>query len=234
MVLLIAVKISIISKYQAKTKFVVFEIIWSCTAYEQITPIFGVHSVEIIQSCIAYGQITPIMVWKFFELRVALFVSRQLLLLFTFYLLLQSLTDPEEFVITRCLNALKALFLMPLMEKSVICKFLDNITPLLSHPNQWIRYGVAECVAKLASVWCTADVHCHLIPRVRPFLAQPAIQINRLVCILIYFILILSVFIMYIIMIIVIMMVRIIIIITIWLMITILIIICSTIRWRGL
>ena len=194
MVLLIAINISIISKYQANIEFVIFEIIRSCTVYERTTLIIGIHLVEIIRSCIAYEQTTPIMVWKFFELRVALFVSRQLLLLFTFYLLLQSLTDPEEFVITRCLNALKALFLMPLMEKSVICKFLDNITPLLSHPNQWIRYGVAECVAKLASVWCTADVHCHLIPRVRPFLAQPAIQINRLVCVLVYFILILSVF----------------------------------------
>ncbi|XP_067950681.1 phosphoinositide 3-kinase regulatory subunit 4-like [Watersipora subatra] len=92
----------------------------------------------------------------------------------------QSLTDTEEFVITKCLHALRALFTMPLMEKSVICKFLVSITPLLSHPNQWIRYGVAQCVSKLATLWCTADIHCHLIPLVKPFFAQPAIQIHRL------------------------------------------------------
>ena len=67
------------------------------------------------------------------------------------------------------------------MEKVIICKFLDSITILLAHPNEWIRYGVAQCVSALAQIWSAADVHCNLIPKVKPFLAKPAIQIHRLV-----------------------------------------------------
>ncbi|KAF6034485.1 PIK3R4 [Bugula neritina] len=95
-------------------------------------------------------------------------------------LLEQGLNDTEEFVIRESLQALNSLLSVQLIEKHLVIKLLEQICPLLCHPNHWIRYGVVACVTTIANIWSVADVHCNISPIIRPYLTQQAQQVNRL------------------------------------------------------
>ncbi|KTG32500.1 hypothetical protein cypCar_00018710 [Cyprinus carpio] len=56
-------------------------------------------------------------------------------------LLQQGLSDVEEFVIYKALNALTCMCQLGLLQKPHIYEFVSDIAPFLCHPNLWIRYG---------------------------------------------------------------------------------------------
>ena len=48
----------------------------------------------------------------------------------------------------------------------------------------WVRYGAVGFVAAVARTLNIADVHCNLLPLLRPFLKQPVVQVDQEVQIL--------------------------------------------------
>ena len=66
-------------------------------------------------------------------------------------LLLQGLSDPEEFVISRCINTMASLTSLQLLQKVALYELLKETTPYLLHPNLWIRQatGKVQCFKKI-------------------------------------------------------------------------------------
>jgi phosphoinositide-3-kinase regulatory subunit 4 len=71
--------------------------------------------------------------------RVALIVTRYLK---------QGLSDPEEFVVARCIGAMASLTEIDLLQKAALYELLKDTTPYLLHPNLWIRQATAGTVRK--------------------------------------------------------------------------------------
>ncbi|XP_061885756.1 phosphoinositide 3-kinase regulatory subunit 4 [Entelurus aequoreus] len=94
-------------------------------------------------------------------------------------LLQQGLSDTEEFVIHKALNALTCMCQLGLLQKPHIYEFVADIAPFLCHPNLWIRYGAVGFVTVVAEHLNVADVYCKLMPHLNPFITQPIIQIDK-------------------------------------------------------
>uniref|UniRef100_A0A3Q2E000 Phosphoinositide 3-kinase regulatory subunit 4 n=1 Tax=Cyprinodon variegatus TaxID=28743 RepID=A0A3Q2E000_CYPVA len=91
-------------------------------------------------------------------------------------LLQQGLSDTEEFVIYKALNALTCMCQLGLLQKPHIYEFVSDIAPFLCHPNLWIRYGAVGFITMVAQHLNVADVYCKLMPHLNPFVTQPIIQ----------------------------------------------------------
>ncbi|KAG9476081.1 hypothetical protein GDO78_002911, partial [Eleutherodactylus coqui] len=94
-------------------------------------------------------------------------------------LLQQGLSDVEEFVIFKALNALTCMCQLGLLQKPHIYEFSCDIAPFLCHPNLWIRYGAVGFITTVAQQLNIADVYCKLMPYLHPFITQPIIQIDK-------------------------------------------------------
>ncbi|CAL8288179.1 unnamed protein product [Merluccius merluccius] len=94
-------------------------------------------------------------------------------------LLQQGLSDAEEFVIYKALNALTCMCQLGLLQKPHIYEFVSDIAPFLCHPNLWIRYGAVGLITVVAQRLSVADVYCKLMPHLSPFITQPIIQIDK-------------------------------------------------------
>uniref|UniRef100_A0A673V5U0 non-specific serine/threonine protein kinase n=1 Tax=Suricata suricatta TaxID=37032 RepID=A0A673V5U0_SURSU len=94
-------------------------------------------------------------------------------------LLQQGLSDAEEFVIVKALNALTCMCQLALLQKPHVYEFASDIAPFLCHPNLWIRYGAVGFITVVADQISTADVYCKLMPYLDPYITQPIIQIER-------------------------------------------------------
>ncbi|KAG8572794.1 hypothetical protein GDO81_012164 [Engystomops pustulosus] len=94
-------------------------------------------------------------------------------------LLQQGLSDVEEFVIFKALNALTCMCQLGLLQKPHIYEFSCDIAPFLCHPNLWIRYGAVGFITMVAQHLNIADVYCKLMPYLHPFITQPIIQIDK-------------------------------------------------------
>ncbi|XP_051922642.1 phosphoinositide 3-kinase regulatory subunit 4 [Hippocampus zosterae] len=94
-------------------------------------------------------------------------------------LLQQGLSDTEEFVIYKALNALTCMCQLGLLQKPHIYEFVTDIAPFLCHPNLWIRYGAVGFITVVAQHLNVADVYCKLMPHLNPFITQPVIQIDK-------------------------------------------------------
>uniref|UniRef100_A0A8I6A033 non-specific serine/threonine protein kinase n=1 Tax=Rattus norvegicus TaxID=10116 RepID=A0A8I6A033_RAT len=94
-------------------------------------------------------------------------------------LLQQGLSDAEEFVIVKALNALTCMCQLGLLQKPHVYEFASDIAPFLCHPNLWIRYGAVGFITVVAHQISTADVYCKLMPYLDPYITQPVIQIER-------------------------------------------------------
>ncbi|XP_059909311.1 phosphoinositide 3-kinase regulatory subunit 4 isoform X1 [Gadus macrocephalus] len=94
-------------------------------------------------------------------------------------LLQQGLSDAEEFVIYKALNALTCMCQLGLLQKPHIYEFVSDIAPFLCHPNLWIRYGAVGFITVVAQRLSVADVYCKLMPHLSPFITQPIIQMDK-------------------------------------------------------
>nr|XP_060637809.1 phosphoinositide 3-kinase regulatory subunit 4 [Anolis sagrei ordinatus] len=94
-------------------------------------------------------------------------------------LLQQGLSDAEEFVIYKALNALTCMCQLGLLQKPHIYEFACDIAPFLCHPNLWICYGAVGFITVVAQHLNIADVYCKLMPYLHPFITQPIIQIDK-------------------------------------------------------
>ncbi len=99
-------------------------------------------------------------------------------------LLQQGLSDPEEFVIARCINTMASLTSLQLLQKVALYELLKETTAYLVHPNLWIRQATASFVSATAQILDGVDVVVKLGAILKPFMKHPVVQMDQAVLIL--------------------------------------------------
>ncbi|KAJ3185754.1 Serine/threonine-protein kinase [Gaertneriomyces sp. JEL0708] len=94
-------------------------------------------------------------------------------------LMIQALTDAEEFVVEKVLSALTSLAELGLLQKPKLKELSVVILPLLCHPNTWIRLGAIGFVASAARLLPLLDVRCFLYPQLRAYLKMDVFEISE-------------------------------------------------------
>ncbi|KAI8600438.1 hypothetical protein EDD21DRAFT_323004 [Dissophora ornata] len=118
----------------------------------------------------------------FFEsiVGVGTFVGGRSLEEYILPLMVQALTDSEEFVVEKVLKSLASLCDLGLFQKMAIWDLVGVVAPLLCHPNLWIRYGAIGFIASTARRLPVADVWCMIYPIIRPFMRSDVGEVNEL------------------------------------------------------
>ncbi|KAI8926108.1 hypothetical protein BC831DRAFT_246086 [Entophlyctis helioformis] len=111
---------------------------------------------------------------------VGTFVGMRSLEEYILPLMVQALTDAEEFVVEKVLNSLTSLAELGLIAKSKLRELCTSVLPLVCHPNRWIRYGVVAFLAASARLMPLIDVRCVLYPMVKPFLRREAPSLTEI------------------------------------------------------
>eukprot|EP01135_Chromosphaera_perkinsii_P009282 Nk52_evm34s1705 gene=Nk52_evmTU34s1705 len=85
-------------------------------------------------------------------------------------LLTKGLTDMEEFVVEVALKSLTGLAELGLFNKSTLRNLSVSIAPMLCHPGNWVRFGAVNFFTMVAKRFSITDLHCILLPILKPFL----------------------------------------------------------------
>ncbi|KAJ5783237.1 hypothetical protein N7457_005011 [Penicillium paradoxum] len=108
----------------------------------------------------------------FFEavIGVAAYVGSLNLELYILPLMVQSMTESEEFVVERVIRSLAAMAELGLFQRSTTWDLLNMTVGFLGHPNVWIREAAVKFVVNSARFLSVADIHSILTPIIWPFL----------------------------------------------------------------
>lgn len=101
---------------------------------------------------------------------IATFVGSKSLEEFMLPLMIQALTDTEEYVVQAALHSLAQLAGLGLLSRPKLWELVDLISRFTMHPNIWIRESAAEFIALSTKYLDPADVRCILMPVVKPYL----------------------------------------------------------------
>ncbi|KAG2421150.1 hypothetical protein HFD88_000766 [Aspergillus terreus] len=85
-------------------------------------------------------------------------------------LMVQSLTDQEEFVVERVIRSLAAMADLGLFQRSTTWDILHITVRFLIHPNIWIREAAVTLIVNSTKFLSIADKYSILTPLIRPFL----------------------------------------------------------------
>lgn len=85
-------------------------------------------------------------------------------------LMIQALTDTEEFVVQGALHSLAQLAGLGLLSKSRLWELVDVVARFSMHPNIWVRESAANFLSAAATYLSPADVKCILLPMLSSFL----------------------------------------------------------------
>ncbi|PYI23700.1 protein kinase [Aspergillus violaceofuscus CBS 115571] len=108
----------------------------------------------------------------FFEavIGVAAYVGTTSLEQYILPLMVQSMTDPEEFVVERVLRSLAAMAGLGLFQRSTTWELIHIVVRFLVHPNAWIREAAVQFIIASTKFLSVADIYSILTPLVQPFL----------------------------------------------------------------
>ena len=108
----------------------------------------------------------------FFEtiIGVAIFVGSTNLEEFILPLMIQALTDPEEFVVERVLRSLSSMANLGLFQRSRIWELVDIVGRFTMHPNLWIREATVHFISAAMSYLSKADKRTIIFPLIKPYL----------------------------------------------------------------
>lgn len=101
---------------------------------------------------------------------VAVFVGGASLEGFILPLMVQALTDPEEFVVEKVVRAFSAIADLGLFQRSKTWELVDIVARLTMHPNLWIREAAAQFISAASKYLSVADTHSILVHLIRPYL----------------------------------------------------------------
>ncbi|KAI9705497.1 MAG: Serine/threonine-protein kinase [Candelina mexicana] len=101
---------------------------------------------------------------------IATFVGGISLEEFILPLMVQALTDPEEFVVQKALRSFASMAQLGLFQRSKTWELIDVVGRFTVHPNAWIREAAAHFIASATTYLPPADTQCIIAPLVRPFL----------------------------------------------------------------
>ena len=95
-------------------------------------------------------------------------------------LMIQSLTDPEEFVVEQAISSLASIAEIGLVQRSKTWELIDVLARFLVHPNIWIREATAHFVAASTKYLTVAETKCIVAPLVSPYVKFPLKAITEL------------------------------------------------------
>ena len=85
-------------------------------------------------------------------------------------LMIQALTDPEEFVVEKVILSLASMADLGLFQRSKTWELVDVIGRFTMHPNIWIRAAAASFVSLATRYLSLADKRCIIAPLMQPYL----------------------------------------------------------------
>jgi phosphoinositide-3-kinase, regulatory subunit 4 len=108
----------------------------------------------------------------FFEtiVGVATFLGGTSLEEFILPLMVQALTDPEEFVVEKVLRSLASMAELGLFQRSKTWELVDVVGRFTMHPNIWIREAAAMFLSSSTIFLSHADTQCIVLPLIKPYL----------------------------------------------------------------
>ncbi|KAG4305361.1 hypothetical protein PORY_001531 [Pneumocystis oryctolagi] len=120
--------------------------------------------------------------YSFFEHIVGIiaFVGRRGLEEYIMPLMMQALTDTEEFVVAKVISSLTSISELGLFQKYMVWNLLATILRFTLHPNAWIRMESIKFIVTNIKWLGRADVHYTLYSLIRPFLRCDIIDITEI------------------------------------------------------
>ncbi|SAM00828.1 hypothetical protein [Absidia glauca] len=110
---------------------------------------------------------------------VGTFVGARSLEEYILPLMVQALTDAEEFVVEKVLNSLTSLADLGLFQKMKLWELVGIISPLVCHPSMWIRHGAIGFISSTTKHLPQTDRWCIIYPLLTPFLRSDIAEINE-------------------------------------------------------
>ncbi|KAI9005053.1 hypothetical protein DFJ74DRAFT_403557 [Hyaloraphidium curvatum] len=95
-------------------------------------------------------------------------------------LMIQALSDEEEFVVAKALSALTDLSNAGFIGKTRLIEAVETAVPLLCHPNIWVRYGAVSLTVAAAKSLAPVEVRVFVYPLVKPFLRRELSEVTEL------------------------------------------------------
>ena len=89
---------------------------------------------------------------------------------FVLPLMVQALTDPEDFVVEKVLRSFASLAELGAFQRSKIWELVDIVGRFTMHPNLWIREAAASFLSSATSFVSLADCYCIIAPLIKPYL----------------------------------------------------------------
>ncbi|KAL8720176.1 MAG: hypothetical protein Q9225_002906 [Loekoesia sp. 1 TL-2023] len=93
--------------------------------------------------------------------------------------MVQALTDPEEFVVGQVLSSFASMAELGLFQRSKIWEMVDVTARFLMHPNIWVREAAAHFISASTQYLSSADTHCMISPLVQPYLKFPIMDFSE-------------------------------------------------------
>lgn len=117
----------------------------------------------------------------FFEtiVGVATFLGGTSLEEFILPLMVQALTDREEFVVQSVLHSFASMAELGLFQRSKIWELVDVVGRFTMHPNIWIRESAARFISSATLFLSDADSQCIVLPLIRPYLKTPVMDFSE-------------------------------------------------------
>lgn len=104
---------------------------------------------------------------------VAAFVGGTSVEEFILPLMIQALTDSEDFVVVKVLSSFASMAELGLFQRSKIWEMVDVVSRFVMHPNFWIREAATHFVTSATWYLSEADIHCIILPLLQPYLKTP-------------------------------------------------------------
>ena len=101
---------------------------------------------------------------------VATFIGAKGLEDFILPLMIQALSDPEEFVVEKVISSFASMAELGLFDRSKTWEMVDIVVRFSLHPNIWIREAAAHFISSSTRYLSDADLHCIVSPIVEPYL----------------------------------------------------------------
>lgn len=110
---------------------------------------------------------------------VASYVGGTSLEEFILPLMIQALTDPEEFVVQKVLSSFASMAELGLFQRSKIWEMVDIVARFMMHPNIWIKEAATHFVSSATRYLSEADIHCIISPLIKVYLKSPIIDFTE-------------------------------------------------------
>lgn len=94
-------------------------------------------------------------------------------------LLVQGLTDPDEYLVAKAIRATALLCDRRLISKAGMTEFIGECAAYLVHPNLWVRYEMCGLLQAASRLYSPIDVQCKVMPAIAPHMRAPVLQLDR-------------------------------------------------------